>query len=69
MTVEEIRALPVAEKLQIMEVIWQDFRTQFETCYIPRPLKALLDERRARVEEGAAKLLDWDAVKSTIGTS
>ena len=69
MTVEEIRALPVAEKLQIMEVIWQDFRTQFETCDIPRPLKALLDERRARVEEGAAKLLDWDAVKSTIGTS
>ena len=68
MTVEEIRALPVTEKLHIMEVIWQDFRAQFESCDIPRPLKALLDERRARVQEGTAKLLDWDTVKSTIGT-
>lgn len=66
--VKEIKALPVAEKLQIVEVIWQDFRTQFESREIPRPSKALLDKRRARVRAGAAVLLDWDSEKSTIGT-
>jgi hypothetical protein len=29
--------------------------------------KDILDERRRRVESGAAKLLDWNQVKHTIG--
>ena len=67
MTLEEIRMLPVAEKLQIMEAIWQDFRDQFENFDSPGPLKTLLDKRRARVREGEVELLAWDEVKSKIG--
>ncbi len=67
MTTEELRALPVDEKMRIMEAIWEDFRERFERMKIPQELKDLLDQRRARVREGKARLLDWDAVKGTIG--
>ena len=67
MTVQEVRDLPVHEKLQIMEAIWEDFRDRFDRMDIPQQQKDLLDRRRARVREGMAQLLDWESVKSTIG--
>ena len=68
MTVEEIKNLSIAQKLQIMEAIWEDFRAQFEKFDSPTQLKELLDQRRARVRDGSAQLLEWDTVKSKIGT-
>lgn len=67
MTGKEIKALPVDQKLQIMEAIWEDFRDRFDRMDIPQQQKDMLDHRRARVREGSASLLDWDAVKGTIG--
>jgi putative addiction module component (TIGR02574 family) len=67
MTTDEIRALPVERKIQIMEAIWEDFRGRFERSEISPQQKELLDRRRARVREGAARLLDWDTVKGTLG--
>ena len=67
MTTEDVKALPIERKLQIMEAIWEDFRDRFERLDVPQVQKDLLDHRRARVREGAAQLLDWDAVKGTIG--
>jgi len=67
MTAEEVRALPITEKIQIMEAIWEDLRERFDRMDLPQAHKELLDRRRARVEAGSARLLDWDAVKSTIG--
>ncbi len=67
MTAEEVRTLPVERKIQIMEAIWEDFRERFERSEISPQQKQLLDRRRARVREGAARLLDWDAVKGTLG--
>ena len=67
MTIAEIHQLPIEEKLRIMEVLWDDLRDHFERMQIPDAHKALLDERRARVQSGTARLLDWDAVKTTIG--
>ena len=67
MTAEEVRALPVAQKLQLMEVIWEDLRERFEQAEIPYSLTVLLDQRRARARDGAARVLDWDTVKSQIG--
>ena len=68
MTAEEVKALPVDQKIRIMEAIWEDFRDRFDRMEIPKELKELLDRRRARVREGTAKLLDWESVKGTIGT-
>jgi len=67
MTAEEVRALPITDKIQIMEAIWEDLRERFDQMDLPQAHKEILDRRRARVEEGSARLLDWDAVKSTIG--
>jgi putative addiction module component (TIGR02574 family) len=67
MTMEDVRALPVERKIQIMEAIWEDFRERFERSEISPQQKQLLDRRRARVREGAARLLDWDSVKGTLG--
>lgn len=67
MTTEEVKALPIEQKIQIMEAIWEDFRERFERLEITPEQKELLDRRRARVEKGEARLLDWDSVKGTIG--
>jgi putative addiction module component (TIGR02574 family) len=67
MTTEEVKALPVDEKIRMMEAIWEDFRERFDRMEIPQEQKDLLDQRRARVREGKARLLDWESVKGTIG--
>ena len=67
MTLEDIKALPVERKLEIMEAIWEDFRDRFDRFEISEQQKKLLDQRRARVQDGAAQIFDWDAVKGTIG--
>ena len=69
MTAEEIKTLPISRKIQIMEAIWEDLRDRFEHLDLPPQLKELLDERRARVQNGSAQLRDWDSVKSSIGRS
>jgi putative addiction module component (TIGR02574 family) len=69
MTAEDVKALPIDRKIEIMEAIWEDFRDRFDRLDIPQQQKDLLDHRRARVREGAAQLLDWESVKATIGRS
>jgi len=66
MTTEEVKALPIEQKIQIMEAIWEDLRERFDCLEISDQLKELLDRRRARVEKGEVQLLDWDSVKGTI---
>jgi len=68
MTAEDVKELPIEQKLQIMEAIWEDFRDRFDRLEISPEQKALLDSRRARARDGAAKLLDWDSVKGTISS-
>ena len=67
MTAEDVKTLSMSEKLQIMEAIWEDLRERFEHLKLSPEFEELLDQRRARVRDGAARLHDWDAVKSTIG--
>jgi len=67
MTAEDVKALPIDRKIEIMEAIWEDFRDRFDRLDIPQQQKDLLNHRRARVREGAAQLLDWELVKAAIG--
>ncbi|MGZ8921531.1 MAG: addiction module protein [Limisphaerales bacterium] len=67
MTAEDIKALPLQEKIQIMEVIWADFRERFDHSEISQNQKDLSDRRRERVRDGGIRTLDWDAVKDSIG--
>lgn len=67
MTAEDVKALPIDRKLQIMEAIWEDFRDRFDRLEVSPQQKDLLDRRRTRVQQGEAQLLDWESVKGTIG--
>jgi putative addiction module component (TIGR02574 family) len=67
MTLTEIRKLPVKEKLQIMEALWEDLRSQVQEEAVPEWHKELLDNRRKAVEEGREQVLDWDQVKDSLG--
>ncbi|MCX6928953.1 MAG: addiction module protein [Verrucomicrobia bacterium] len=67
MTAEDVKALPIDQKMQIMEAIWEDFRDRFDRLGVSQQQKDLLDRPRARVQTGAAQLLDWESVKGTLG--
>jgi len=67
MSITEIKKLPLREKFQIMEALWEDMRGEAEKADIPESHKKLLDERRARVESGEEKLFEWDEVKNNYG--
>ena len=67
-SIADIRQLPLTEKLQIMEAIWEDLRAQAEQVPVPAWHQELLDERRRAVEEGREEVLDWDSVKGTLGS-
>jgi len=63
----EIRKLPVQEKLQIMEALWDDLRANADAVLMPGWQKELLDARRKAVCEGHERVLEWDEVKDSFG--
>lgn len=67
MSIAEIRALPVNEKLLMMEVLWEELRTQADDDLTPPWHKELLDARRKAVAEGREEILDWDEIKHSLG--
>ena len=44
MPAEEVKALPIAQKIQIMEALWEDLRDRFDRLDLPESQKKLLDE-------------------------
>jgi len=68
MSITEIHQLPLSEKLQIMEAIWEDLRAQAKDVPVPQWHKELLDARQEAVEQGHEEVLDWDDAKRTLRT-
>ena len=66
MSIAEIHQLPLNEKLQIMEAIWEDLRARAEELPVPDWHKELLDARRKVVAEGREQVLDWDEAKRSL---
>jgi len=62
MSIADIKTLSLREKLQVMEVIWDDLRGAVEDMDVPPAHKELLDERQERVSSGAATLRDWENI-------
>lgn len=67
MSISDIPALPLREKLQILELIWDDLRRHVEKVDAPKRHQEILDSRQQRVDSGEATLQDWDTVKHRIG--
>ncbi|NQU11273.1 addiction module protein [bacterium] len=66
MSIAEIRQLPLEEKLQIMEAIWEDLRSRPGAVPVPQWHKDLLDARRQAVAEGRDEMLDWEQAKRDL---
>ena len=66
MSIVEVRQLPLAEKIEIMEAIWEDLRAQAERVPVPQWHRDLLNERRKAVEEGREEVFDWDSIKDSL---
>jgi hypothetical protein len=58
--------MTVAEKLRIMEELWEDLRERAENVPLPQWHKDVLDERERLIESGEAQFDDWDAAKKRI---
>jgi hypothetical protein len=67
MTIAEAKAMPVEQKFQIMEALWEDMQERFESMPVSDEVRTLLDQRRERAARGESELLDWDKVKSALG--
>ena len=63
---EEIQRMPLHEKLQVMETLWDDIARHGGDLEMPRWQKDLLDKRQRLVAEGKAEFLDWDVAKQQI---
>jgi hypothetical protein len=63
MTVADIANLSLREKLQVMVAIWEELRGHVNVMDVPVEHQQILDARRARIDAGKSKLLDWDQVK------
>jgi len=49
-----------------MELLWDDLARCPEAIPSPAWHKDILDERRQRVAEGKARLVDWETAKTEI---
>ena len=61
-----IGQMTMAEKLRIMEELWDDLRKRAEGVPVPQWHKDLLDERERLIEKGEAQFDDWEAAKKRI---
>lgn len=62
-------ALPVAERLQLVEDLWDSIAADSRPASpLPPPVKALLSERQARYEANPDDVLTWEQVKQQLGT-
>lgn len=66
MTVAEVHQLPLNEKLQIMEAIWEDLCRNAENFESPEWHREVLEERQKLIDSGQAKFLDWEQAKADV---
>jgi putative addiction module component (TIGR02574 family) len=66
---EEIRKLPMKEKLALLEAVWAEISPEADELEIPQWHKDLLDERRDAYERGEIRVIDWEDAKKEIEAS
>lgn len=58
-----LNEMSLREKIETMEILWEDISRLPDTFESPPWHKEVLDERRQRVAEGLATFTDWEAAK------
>lgn len=63
---ESLRRLAPAEKLQIIEDLWEQLSSSPEHVPVHEWQKLELDRRRARLQEQPESVVNWDEIKQRI---
>lgn len=61
-----LNEMTTKEKLDAMELLWQDLAGSVEPLESPDWHKEILDKRQRRATGGDAEFLDWEAAKTEI---
>jgi len=64
--IEQIREMPLHEKLLTMEALWENLASSEESVEIPDWHKDVLDQRGLLIAEGKAHFIDWEQAKKEI---
>jgi putative addiction module component (TIGR02574 family) len=63
MSLSDIKAMPVEERLQIMEQIWESLCQEDQTIESPSWHEGILNERKKKIDSGEAQFLTLDELK------
>ncbi len=66
MTTADIAKLPVAEKLLLMERLWEALRVQADSSVVPAWHRDVLAERLRRLDAGNEPTSSWTEAKERI---
>jgi len=66
MSVQEIQALPRAEKLRLMEALWVELSRDEAEFESPSWHESALKETAQRYAEGREEVLDWEQAKEEL---
>jgi len=58
--------MTVFEKLQLMEVLWEDLSRNADALESPEWHRDVLDERERRIASGEAQFSNWEQAKADI---
>ncbi len=63
---EALFKLPLAERLQLVEDLWDSIAAEREHEPVPEPILAELRARKARYDANPSSGLSWDEVKRRL---
>ena len=63
---EEIRKLPMKEKLALLEAVWEEISPYPDELEVPQWHKDILNERQEALKQGQIRILDWEDAKKEI---
>lgn len=61
-----LKQMSLAEKLRIMELLWDDLCRQEKAPSSPDWHREILQTRAKRIEEGKSEFMDWNEAKNKI---
>ena len=62
----EVRQWPLSEKLALFEMLWTDLSAEPDHIEVPDWHREVLDTRQAALEQGEARVIDWEEAKEEI---
>lgn len=59
----ELRKLPKKEKIELVQLLWEDIANDQEYDMLPEDHKSILNERLEKISRGKAKFESWETIR------